>query len=123
MIKQRLLSLCAGYEDLNDQDSLRHDISLQTLVGSSDPLASASTLCRMENRSNHQTIVALQKILVELFIQKHQENPPSEIILDFDASDDPTHGNQEASFYHGYYILPRLLQTRMLSAPLRLLRE
>ncbi len=103
MIKQRLLSLCAGYEDLNDQDSLRHDILLQTLVGSADPLASASTLCRMENRSDRQTMVALQKLLVELYIQKHQHNPPSEIILDFDATDDPTHGSQEGSFYHGYY--------------------
>ena len=103
MIKQRLLSLCAGYEDLNDQDFLRHDILLQTLVGRSDSLASASTLCRMENRSNRHTMVALQKLLVELFIQKHQNDPPKELILDFDATDDPTHGNQEGSFFHGYY--------------------
>ena len=26
-----------------------------------------------------------------------------EIILDFDATDDPLHGNQEGAFFHGYY--------------------
>lgn len=103
MVKQRLLSLCAGHEDLNDQDSLRHDILMQTLVGSSDPLASAPTLSRMENRGDRHAMIAMQKLLVELFIQKHQHNPPKELILDFDATDDPTHDNQEGSFYHGYY--------------------
>lgn len=103
MIKQRLLSLCAGYEDLNDQDTLRHDILMQTLVGSADPLASAPTLCRMENRGDRRTMLEMQKLLLELFIQKHQHAPPKELILDFDATDDLTHGNQEGSFYHGYY--------------------
>lgn len=103
MIKQRLLSICAGYEDLNDQDELRHDILMQTLVGSSDPLASSPTLCRMENRGDRQTMLAMHQLLLELFIQKHQQKPPKELILDFDATDDLTHGSQEGSFYHGYY--------------------
>ena len=29
--------------------------------------------------------------------------PPAEIILDVDATDDPTHGNQALSGYHGYF--------------------
>ena len=44
----------------------------------------------------------LQKLLIDLFIQKHK-SIPKELILDFDATDDPTHGNQEGSFFHGYY--------------------
>ena len=28
---------------------------------------------------------------------------PAEIVLDFDATDDPAHGNQEHCFFHGYY--------------------
>lgn len=29
--------------------------------------------------------------------------PPEEIILDFDATEDRIHGNQEGRFFHGYY--------------------
>ena len=107
MILQRLLSLCGAYEDLNDQETLRHDVLLQTLVGSSKPLASPATLCRMENRASRYAsryaMWDLQKLLVELYIDKHRINPPKEIVLDFDATDDPTHGTQEGSFFHGYY--------------------
>ena len=28
---------------------------------------------------------------------------PDEIVLDFDATDDPVHGQQEGRFFHGYY--------------------
>ena len=45
---------------------------------------------------------ALQPLLVELFIQAHPQ-PPDEIILDLDATDDPLHGEQEQRFFHGYY--------------------
>ena len=103
MILQRLLSLCGAYEDLNDQQTLRHDVLMQTLVGTSAPLASPSTLCRLENRANRYAMWDLQKLLVELYIDKHRITPPKEIVLDFDATDDPTHGKQEGSFFHGYY--------------------
>ena len=29
--------------------------------------------------------------------------PPTEIVLDVDATDDPLHGHQEGRFFHGYY--------------------
>jgi Transposase DDE domain group 1 len=29
--------------------------------------------------------------------------PPTEIVLDLDATDDPLHGKQEGRFFHGYY--------------------
>ena len=31
------------------------------------------------------------------------KTPPTEIVLDVDATDDPLHGNQEGRFFHGYY--------------------
>ena len=102
MVKQRLLGLCAAHEDLNDHDDLRYDLLMQTLVGTSETLASAPTLCRMEARSEKRAMFNLQKYLVELFINKHK-SPLKELVLDFDATDDPTHGNQEGSFFHGYY--------------------
>ena len=102
MVLQRLMGLCAAHEDLNDHDDLRDDLLMQTLAGKTEALASAPTLCRMEARSKKRPMFELQKLLVELFIQK-QKTPPKELILDFDATDDPTHGNQEGRFFHGYY--------------------
>jgi len=103
MIHQRLLGLCAAHEDLNDHTALRDDVLIQTLVGKSKALASAPTLCRMEGRSEKRATFAMQKLFVDLFIAKHAMAPPRELVLDFDATDDPTHGNQEGRFFHGYY--------------------
>ena len=102
MILQRMMGLCAAHEDLNDHDELCHDMLMQTIVGSSEPLASLPTLCRMEAGSQRRAMFEMQKLFVELFIQKHKQ-PPKEIILDFDATDDPTHGKQKGTFFHGYY--------------------
>lgn len=102
MLRQRVFALAQGYEDLNDHQELRHDTLLQTAAESDAPLASASTLCRMENRANRRCAMALNELLVDLFIESHSE-APEELILDFDATDDPVHGRQEGRFFHGYY--------------------
>ena len=39
---------------------------------------------------------------MEVFLASHLE-PPKEIVLDVDATDDPLHGWQEGRFFHGYY--------------------
>lgn len=36
-------------------------------------------------------------------MSKQLQTPPEEITLDFDATDNPVHGNQEKKFFHGYY--------------------
>ncbi|MEO2048687.1 MAG: transposase [Pirellulales bacterium] len=106
MLAQRIFSLALGYEDLNDQQSLRDDPALQIAAGKSaqedSPLASPLTLCRLENRVNRKTLVAMSKLFVDHFLASHDE-PPEEIVLDFDATDDPIHGQQEGRFYQGYY--------------------
>lgn len=102
MLRQRVYGIAAGYEDLNDHDRLRWDLAWQTAVERAKPAASSPTLCRLENRANRQTAVAMHKVLVEQFIASHPE-APTELILDFDATDDPVHGNQEGRFFHGYY--------------------
>ena len=35
-------------------------------------------------------------------MEAHPE-PPQEVILDVDATDDPLHGKQEGRYFHGYY--------------------
>jgi len=127
LVAQRVYGLALGYEDLNDHDALRHDPLLAALVEKLDPtgqerkrasdrgkaLAGKSTLNRLELTKEGATASerykkievnpsAVERLLVELFLQAHSA-APQEIILDLDATDDPIHGNQEGRFFHGYY--------------------
>jgi len=102
LIRQRLYGLAAGYEDLNDHDTLRHDLAWQTAVERDRALASSSTLCRLENRANRQVAWAVHAVLVNQFIASFAQ-APTELILDFDTTDDRVHGQQAGAFFHGYY--------------------
>jgi len=102
LVRQRIYGLAQGYEDLNDHDTLRHDLAWQTAVERDVPLASSPTLCRLENRADRRVAWAMHKVLVEQFIGSFAQ-APSELILDFDATDDRVHGQQEGRFFHGYY--------------------
>ena len=117
MLMQRICGIALGYEDLVDHDQLRHDPVLATLAGKlaarrkdCAPLAGKSTLNRLEHAplapSCYHKIghdgVAIEGLLVDLFLEAHT-TPPKKIILDLDATDDPLHGHQEGRFFHGYY--------------------
>lgn len=102
LIAQRIYAQCQGWEDLNDHTTLRHDLALQTAVGTTEALASAPTLCRLENRATRAQALALHGVLIDQFIASHK-TAPEELVLDIDASDIPLHGNQERSQFHGYY--------------------
>ena len=106
LLAQRILGIALGYEDLNDQETMRRDPALQVAARCSpeddDPMASPSTLCRLENRITRKAIVELQRVMVDQFLDSYQE-PPETITLDFDATDDLIHGNQVGRFFHGYY--------------------
>ena len=106
LLAQRVFALAAGYEDGNDHHALRNDPALQLAAGrqpsEAEPLGSPATLCRLENRVTRGSIVRLHGVLVDQFLASY-DKPPAEITLDLDATDDPTHGQQEGRFFHGYY--------------------
>jgi hypothetical protein len=127
LVAQRVYGLALGYEDLNDHDELRRDPLLAVLVEKEDPrgesrvrerdrgqaLAGKSTLNRLEltkeevgQKERYKKIVldqaAVDRLLVEVFVNSYAE-PPQEIVLDLDATDDPLYGHQEGRFFHGYY--------------------
>ena len=102
MIRQRVYAIALGYEDLNDHETLRKDPAIQTAIDRDEELAHPSSLCRLENRADKSWFWAVQDILIEKFIAS-RKRPPKELILDFDATDDRVHGNQEGRFFHGYY--------------------
>ena len=102
MLRQRVYGLALGWEDLNDHQTLRHDVALQTAVGVDREVASSPTLCRLEKWADRASAVRLSELLVEQFIASFK-SAPAELILDFDATDNPLHGQQEGRFFHGYY--------------------
>jgi hypothetical protein len=106
MLAQRIFGIAMGYEDLNDHQSLRNDPLFQIIsergVKDDLPLASPPTLCRLENRVDRAALVAIANVYVDSFITSYKE-PPKELILDFDATEDQVHGNQDKRFFHGYY--------------------
>jgi hypothetical protein len=106
MLAQRIFGIALGYEDLNDHQSLRDDPLFQILsergIKDNAPLASPPTLCRLENRIDRKALARIAEVFVKVFIASFNR-PPEELILDFDATDDPVHGNQEMKFFHGYY--------------------
>ena len=68
-------------------------------------LASSSTLCRFEQHAERQWAIAIHQELVEQFIASFARRP-KELVLDFDATDDPVHSHQSGRFFHGYYDYP-----------------
>ena len=112
MLAQRIYGLALGYEDLNDHEQLRSDPLLAVLAGKrnlDETLAGKSTLNRLElagKTARYHKISysaeALDRLLADLFIESHA-TPPSEIVLDLDATDIPLYGHQPERFFHGYY--------------------
>ena len=102
MLRQRVYGLALGWEDLSDHGALRCDVAMQTAVGVEREVASAPTLCRLEKWADKRTAWRLHEVLVEQFIASFKA-APEELVLDFDATDNPLHGQQEGRFFHGYY--------------------
>jgi DDE family transposase len=102
MLRQRIYGLALGYEDLNDQDSLRKDLLWQAAAERNEELTSCSTLCRLENRAGRKEAWLMHEVLFEQFVSSFA-SAPSELILDFDCTDDRVHGVQEGRHFHGYY--------------------
>jgi hypothetical protein len=107
LLRQRLYSICAGYEDANDAHSLRHDPIMQIIADQpvGEALGSQPTLSRLENTVTPRDIVRLTRVLLEWFIRVcgRQVRAHGEILLDLDSTNDPTHGGQQLSMFNGYY--------------------
>jgi hypothetical protein len=114
MLRQRLFGILADYEDCNDHDALRDDPVFKLVAGRTpddDPLASQPTLSRFENSVRAQQLTALFDLLVTTGVERLSDHHggttggtlPERVVLDLDATDDPTHGAQQLTLFHGYY--------------------
>lgn len=115
MTRMRVYGILAGYADQNDHDVLRSDPVFKLICGRSLDdldLASQPTLSRFENAIDVGSFNRLRDVLIDQFIASFPE-PPTQLTLDIDPFDDPTHGDQQLTFFHGYYdqyqYLPRAI--------------
>ncbi|MBV8784845.1 MAG: IS1380 family transposase [Gammaproteobacteria bacterium] len=127
ILAQQVYQFLADYADCNDADALRSDPLFQILAGAQagpeQPLACGSTLARFQyaftRRQRHlpeedrpafadmyhartDRIRILNEFLRDTFVRTRAQ-PPTYVILDIDPTDDPAHGRQALSGYHGYY--------------------
>jgi len=106
LLRQRSYQIVAGYEDCNDADVVRKDPALKTACGrklSDDDLGSQPTLSRLENAITRNDLYRIGEYFVDLYILRNRKRKPKRIILDLDGTDDSTYGNQQLTFFHGYY--------------------
>ena len=105
MVRSRVFGILAGYEDQNDHDVLRSDAVFKLLADRSpedEDLASQPTLSRFENAVTPKSLLQLEKWFIDRFVNSF-DAPPREVTLDVDVFDDPTHGQQQLTLFHGYY--------------------
>ena len=105
MVRMRVFGILADYPDQNDHDVLRSDPVFKLLCNRSirdSDLASQPTLSRFENAIEPRSFLRLEEILLEDFVSSFNA-PPRELTLDIDCFDDPTHGQQQLTFFHGFY--------------------
>jgi hypothetical protein len=111
LIRQRCFGLACGYADANDAAHLKADPIHKLLVGrdpvTGPPLASQPTLSRFENAVGPRDLVRLTQTLADVVIAHHAARLTARrvtrITIDLDPTDDPTHGQQELSFFNGHY--------------------
>jgi hypothetical protein len=104
-VRQRLYQIALGYADCNDADRLRHDPLLESVCDRTPQaggLSSQPTLSRLENAVDARTLRAVLREVEDQYVRSFTQLPEV-IVLDIDSTDDPTHGQQQLSFFHGYY--------------------
>ena len=110
LLRQRVFGLACRYADCNDAARLADD-AIHKLLVERDPIAGAAlasqpTLSRFENAVGPRALLAMGHALADTVIAHHRrrlKGRATRITIDFDPTDDPTHGQQEFTFFNGHY--------------------
>jgi hypothetical protein len=110
LVRQRIFGLACGYADCNDAARLADD-AIHKLLLDRDPiagraLASQPTLSRFENAVGWAALRDMAHVLTDTVIETQRrrlKGRATRITIDLDPTDDPTHGQQEFTFFNGHY--------------------
>jgi hypothetical protein len=110
LLAQRVFAIACGYPDANDAARLGEDPVHKMVVGR-DPvdgaaLASQPTLSRFENAAGRRELYRIGGALADVVVERHRKRlrgRARRITIDLDPTEDPTHGEQQLSFFNGYY--------------------
>ena len=110
LLCQRVFAIACGYPDGNDAARLAHDPIHKLLVGrdplDGEALASQPTLSRFENSISRGPLYRMAEALADVVIARHRQRlrgRARRVTIDLDTTADPTHGQQQLSFFSGYY--------------------
>lgn len=111
LLRERVFAIACGYPDGNDAARLGADPIFKILCDrppvEGDPLASQPTLSRFENAVRRTELLrmayALTDAVLEAQRRRRRARGVREITIDLDSTCDPTHGEQQLSFFHGFY--------------------
>jgi hypothetical protein len=110
LITQRVMAIALGYEDANDAARLACDPVHKLLVGrdpvDGEDLASQPTLSRFENAPDRKELLRMTEALADRVIERHRQRLDGRarrITIDMDPTDDPTHGQQQFTFFNSHY--------------------
>ena len=109
ILRQRIYGIALGYPDGNDSARIGHDPLLKLTCGRSvadeQGLASQPTLSRFEHAVGGRELVGMGRSLEAAVIRQLKRRHPRArlITIDLDTTDDPTHGQQDFSFFNGHY--------------------
>lgn len=104
LLRQRVYQIAQGYEDCNDADTLRTDPLWQVVCRDAEPgvLSSQPTLSRFENGVSGRQLRSMWRALERMYVDSLSSDATM-VVLDVDSTDDPTHGGQQLTFFHGFY--------------------
>ena len=88
-----------GYQDCNDEKHLKNDPILKEVL--EGDLCSQPTLSRFENSFSKHDILGILYGFIEHYVSSLKGR--KKVIIDIDATDDPTHGSQQLSLFNGFY--------------------
>jgi hypothetical protein len=113
LVRQRVFSIACGYVDCNDAARLADDPVMKLLAGidsddEESKLASQATLSRFENAVTAEMLFQIGTKLAGRVIEYQRrrrkgKRQPKRITIDIDPTDDPTHGQQNFTFFNSYY--------------------
>jgi hypothetical protein len=109
LVRQRVFGIGLGLADCNDAERSAGDPVMKLVCGRSpirgEDLASQPTLSRFENAPSAKELVAMQRGFeqsrLDVLCRRHRG--VRRVVIDVDATDDPTHGSQQGALFNGFY--------------------